>query len=411
MLVKLIAMGFLFNRGAYLRDPWNWLDFIVVVTGVLDMTGVVATASFLKLFRILRPLRAVIRIRKLKVLVQTMFGSLPQLCRVTAVLMFLLTFFGIIGLYVFKGRLQHGCFYLDGGESVATGDVCDAECQWDGRMQLKGPCTSLGNRTRGLGWAGSAWTCAPGQQCLCAASGADSAQCTIFDNPNTGIDHFDNIVWSIFTIFQSITLEGWVDIMYNLEDGGNALGVPGLGIVFQVLLRALIIMNLFLAVIADNFSIVESDEPPDVVDPGEAGSEDRAQTLARAVAEIRHTNPLRRLCLRLCTHVRFDAVIIGCILLNLVVMMLEFPPKQPDAFAASGASDRTDYMWPAYFWQHAGRQAHGHARLGTQLPHPQRVPPMDQVRPSISTPHPPSPCFPSEYHPCNPSLKFPHRTK
>lgn len=141
--------GLFLNRGAYLHDAWNWLDFVVVVTGVLDITGVVASASFLKLFRILRPLRAINRIRQLKMLVRTVFASMPQLCRVTAVLiMFVLTFFGIIGLYMFKGHLRHGCFYHDGDGWVATGDVCDAECDWDDRMQLKGPCASLGNPGR-----------------------------------------------------------------------------------------------------------------------------------------------------------------------------------------------------------------------------------------------------------------------
>ena len=45
------------------------------------------------------------------------------------------------------------------------------------------------------------------------------AACAWDDNPNTGIDHFDSILWSVVAIFQSITLEGWVDMMYQLQDG------------------------------------------------------------------------------------------------------------------------------------------------------------------------------------------------
>jgi hypothetical protein len=30
MIIKIVALGFLFNKGAYLRDPWNVLDFIIV---------------------------------------------------------------------------------------------------------------------------------------------------------------------------------------------------------------------------------------------------------------------------------------------------------------------------------------------------------------------------------------------
>ena len=32
-VLKIIAMGLFFAKGAYLRDPWNWLDFVVAVSG------------------------------------------------------------------------------------------------------------------------------------------------------------------------------------------------------------------------------------------------------------------------------------------------------------------------------------------------------------------------------------------
>jgi Ion transport protein len=30
---KIVALGFVLHRGAYLRNAWNFMDFIVVVTG------------------------------------------------------------------------------------------------------------------------------------------------------------------------------------------------------------------------------------------------------------------------------------------------------------------------------------------------------------------------------------------
>jgi hypothetical protein len=36
-LIKIIAMGFIFDRKCYLRDAWNWLDFIVVVTAIIGL--------------------------------------------------------------------------------------------------------------------------------------------------------------------------------------------------------------------------------------------------------------------------------------------------------------------------------------------------------------------------------------
>ena len=147
---------------------------------------------------------------------------------------------GIVGFYLFRGRLRHGCFYEEAQEEwVETGAVCDPMCTWDEATYdvASVSCRSLGNTTKQLGYYGimMSWTCMPGQQCLCAGSAADEAACAWDDNPNTGIDHFDSILWSVVAIFQSITLEGWVDVMYTLSDGGNSLNVPGLGIVFQIL--------------------------------------------------------------------------------------------------------------------------------------------------------------------------------
>lgn len=31
--VKILALGFVLHRGAYLRNVWNMMDFIVIVTG------------------------------------------------------------------------------------------------------------------------------------------------------------------------------------------------------------------------------------------------------------------------------------------------------------------------------------------------------------------------------------------
>ena len=32
-LLKIVALGFILHKGAYLRNVWNIMDFIVVVTG------------------------------------------------------------------------------------------------------------------------------------------------------------------------------------------------------------------------------------------------------------------------------------------------------------------------------------------------------------------------------------------
>lgn len=60
-LLKIIAMGFAFNNGAYLRDIWNILDFTVIVTAFIpyfvDNSGLQLSA--LRSLRVLRPLRTI----------------------------------------------------------------------------------------------------------------------------------------------------------------------------------------------------------------------------------------------------------------------------------------------------------------------------------------------------------------
>jgi hypothetical protein len=37
MVIKVLALGFIFNKGAYLRDPWNILDFTIVMSAYLTI--------------------------------------------------------------------------------------------------------------------------------------------------------------------------------------------------------------------------------------------------------------------------------------------------------------------------------------------------------------------------------------
>ncbi len=73
-VVKVTALGFYGAKGSYLTDRWNWLDFVVVISGyfVLFCIEVIAycysyrlvallpgvpNLSMLRTFRILRPLK------------------------------------------------------------------------------------------------------------------------------------------------------------------------------------------------------------------------------------------------------------------------------------------------------------------------------------------------------------------
>jgi voltage-gated sodium channel type XI alpha len=58
-LLKSIAMGFVGWHGAYMSDPWSWLDMLVVTTGWLTASKApISNLSAIRAFRIFRALRA-----------------------------------------------------------------------------------------------------------------------------------------------------------------------------------------------------------------------------------------------------------------------------------------------------------------------------------------------------------------
>ena len=39
MILRICSLGFVFEKGTYLRSYWNQLDFICVITGYIGMIG------------------------------------------------------------------------------------------------------------------------------------------------------------------------------------------------------------------------------------------------------------------------------------------------------------------------------------------------------------------------------------
>ena len=69
-LLKIVSTGFLLNgKRSYLRNPWNMLDFLIVVLSIvsLNITADISFVKVLRVARILRPLRLIQHAESLKV--------------------------------------------------------------------------------------------------------------------------------------------------------------------------------------------------------------------------------------------------------------------------------------------------------------------------------------------------------
>lgn len=73
------------------------------------------------------------------------------------------------------------------------------------------------------------------------------------ENPNFGVSNFDVIFYALLMVFQSVTLEGWSDLMVLMEQ----VFVPFVIYIFMiplVFIGAFFLLNLTLAVINSSFN-------------------------------------------------------------------------------------------------------------------------------------------------------------
>ena len=72
-LLKIIVQGFLFNgKDSYIRNPWNIIDFVIVVFSLISIMAAGVNLKFIKalrMLRVLRPLRMISRNPALKIAV------------------------------------------------------------------------------------------------------------------------------------------------------------------------------------------------------------------------------------------------------------------------------------------------------------------------------------------------------
>lgn len=104
------------------------------------------------------------------------------------------------------------------------------------------------------GFAASAYHCEPNfNQINTTISKWICSSNTTWQGPNNGITNFDNFGLAMLTVFQCVSLEGWTDVMYWVND---AVGVewPWIYFVTLVILGSFFVLNLVLGVLSGEFS-------------------------------------------------------------------------------------------------------------------------------------------------------------
>ncbi|XP_033079115.1 voltage-dependent L-type calcium channel subunit alpha-1C isoform X4 [Trachypithecus francoisi] len=231
--LKVIAYGLLFHPNAYLRNGWNLLDFIIVVVGLFSAILEQATkadganalggkgAGFdvkaLRAFRVLRPLRLVSGVPSLQVVLNSIIKAMVPLLHIALLVLFVIIIYAIIGLELFMGKMHKTCYNQEGIAAEDDPSPCALETG-HGRQCQNGT------------------VCKPG-----------------WDGPKHGITNFDNFAFAMLTVFQCITMEGWTDVLYWVND---AVGRdwPWIYFVTLIIIGSFFVLNLVLGVLSGEFS-------------------------------------------------------------------------------------------------------------------------------------------------------------
>jgi hypothetical protein len=98
-ILKIIGQGFFKHYNSYLRDKWNWLDFLVVLISIIELTPIDAIKlRALRTFRVLRPLRTIRAIPDMRKLITSLINALPSLYYAVLFMMQIFLLFGIFGI-------------------------------------------------------------------------------------------------------------------------------------------------------------------------------------------------------------------------------------------------------------------------------------------------------------------------
>ncbi|XP_040295213.1 voltage-dependent T-type calcium channel subunit alpha-1H isoform X3 [Bufo bufo] len=260
MVIKMIALG-IFGQKCYLGDTWNRLDFFIVMAGMMEysLDGHNVSLSAIRTVRVLRPLRAINRVPSMRILVTLLLDTLPMLGNVLLLCFFVFFIFGIVGVQLWAGLLRNRCFidqdfansynltslrpYYQVDDTEDNPYICSSHRD-NGMLKCQDIPPKFDCSNFNFPEFGSRNNCDLNQYYNVCKPGDL--------NPHKGAINFDNIGYAWIAIFQVITLEGWVDIMYYVMDAHSFYNF--IYFILLIIVGSFFMINLCLVVIATQFS-------------------------------------------------------------------------------------------------------------------------------------------------------------
>ncbi|CAF95935.1 unnamed protein product [Tetraodon nigroviridis] len=254
-LIKILARGFCVGPFTFLRDPWNWLDFSVIVSPaatrgrhVAENPPILASSSSpvrpclpcpahrsptdpwspayvtefvdlgnvsaLRTFRVLRALKTISVIPGLKTIVGALIQSVKKLADVMILTVFCLSVFALIGLQLFMGNLRQKCVrttaHCVNGSLPANASFFCNNKTWSSMKDFVNDEENF-YKVEGAkdalicGNSSDAGKCPDGFECLKAGR-----------NPNYGYTSFDTFGWAFLSLFRLMTQDCWETLYHQV---------------------------------------------------------------------------------------------------------------------------------------------------------------------------------------------------
>ncbi|KAK7893438.1 hypothetical protein WMY93_022590 [Mugilogobius chulae] len=226
-LIKILARGFCVGNFTFLKDPWNWLDFSVILMAYITEFVNLGNVSALRTFRVLRALKTISVIPGLKTIVGALIQSVKKLSDVMILTVFCLSVFALIGLQLFMGNLRQKCVRIPMHSNMTNStnitmddmmvsnfslldlnttfvlNVTEPPFNWTEYINDENNYYHLPGKRDALlcGNGSGAGVCPEGFSCIKAGR-----------NPDYGYTSFDTFSWAFLSLFRLMTQDYWENL-------------------------------------------------------------------------------------------------------------------------------------------------------------------------------------------------------
>ncbi|KAI1884137.1 hypothetical protein AGOR_G00223350 [Albula goreensis] len=197
-LIKVLSRGFCIDSFTFLRDPWNWLDFMVIsmacITEFIDLGNVSG-------FKAIRVLKIIPVFPGMKASVGVLIQSVKKLADVMVLTLISLSAFALIGLHLFMGILRQKCVVwpIDINDTISFSSAFDYH---DFIKNKSNQYFIAGERNALLcGNSSDSGLCPDGYVCMKAG-----------ENPNYGYTSYDTFGWAFLALFRLMTQDFWENL-------------------------------------------------------------------------------------------------------------------------------------------------------------------------------------------------------